>query len=275
MKYDLNVQEIHKRFRELRESTETDQKNAISQRKLAEFTGLKHPRISILENDNDDTIPSINDLLAYRDYFNVSIDYLLALEEASTTSPSMRNIYDEYGLSEASLQNLNYIHENQVDEFGLPYMEALNLILESNMLVDFLTYFYRFIKFNTSESLTYAFNSKITTENFDEYVHSLNSESFRQDIDKISVDSTIFEDILLNKAKDLLKDIKKEDIDHLHYLEKEVLDLNSQIEHLESLTPKLEPRDALIEEMKKLVIYRIDEIKTCKQMIAYKKRRYR
>lgn len=91
---NLDISRIHKRFLNLRMQT------GLSQRELSNMLGVAHSRISKLENEKDDTIPSLRDLLAYSNYYSVSIDYLLALDAKRTT----KNMCDEIV---AEINNLN------------------------------------------------------------------------------------------------------------------------------------------------------------------------
>ena len=156
-KQNLDIKEIHSRLRKLRESTETQNKNEVSQRELGERIGVAHSRISKLENENDQTIPSFNDLLAYRNYFNVSIDYLLGLEKIPTTNEINREITKEIGLSDNSinklkrLQDSNYLNDDHIEiikKANLEIMTTFNKFIESRSFEDFIYILHEFYNFD-------------------------------------------------------------------------------------------------------------------------------
>lgn len=133
----LDIKKVHERFRELRENTETNKKSAISQRDLAKQINVAHSRISKLENEFDTTIPSLNDLIAYRDYFNVSIDYLLGFEDEPTVDVDLRAISKEFGVSAKALNNIRDILMEYDSSKRLE--NCLNVFLESKYFVYFLS----------------------------------------------------------------------------------------------------------------------------------------
>lgn len=205
---DDQIKAIHSRLASLRKNTETADQKAISQRELARRTGLTFPRISNLENENDDTEPSIADLLAYRNYFNVSVDYLLCLEDEPTTDVSMKAIYKEYGLSSEALFSLKTLKE-----LDLPFsnskdlLEVLNVILESEEMFVLLRSLERYFKFYPSpDTGGYAFVSKSLEENL--MPEGADAFSFAFDEDKLSFSADEFDEILFKFATAIFTEIK-------------------------------------------------------------------
>ena len=201
-KQNIDIKAIHNRLRKLRESTETKKKNELSQRELGERIGVAHSRISKLENENDSTIPSFNDLLAYRNYFNVSIDYLLGLEEIPTTNEINREITKEIGLSDNSINKLKWLQDSQYFDNGKDVilkkckpeiMFTLNKLIESKKFEDFIFTLNKFYTFYDDTGAYRYFLSDINGENL--------SEVF---------DHTIVENLLLTSLLDIIKQSKKQ-----------------------------------------------------------------
>lgn len=69
---------VKKRFKELREELNTMEKDC-TQDMLAKEIGVQKPQISELENGK--RLPSINELIAYSQYFKAPMEYLLGMTD--------------------------------------------------------------------------------------------------------------------------------------------------------------------------------------------------
>lgn len=237
-KSNLNTNKIHKRFKELRESTETNENKALPQRQLAKLLGIAHSEISNLECENDDKLPTLTDLIAYRDYFNVSIDYLLGLEDTPTTDPKQKLIYNEYGISHKALNNLKKSIVKY--DFDKRLSNSLNLLLESNNIGLFLDALSKYIYYYPFHSMqTYILNMDKeeylkTLDKQSEFVFHFALNKFGYEDNKEVLDSKTFENILLDKIKNELIDIKKQTNIYINNCKKDLKKLENELITLET-----------------------------------------
>lgn len=213
---DEQIKAIHSRFADLRKSTETADQKAISQRELARRTGLTFPRISNLENASDDTEPSIADLLAYRNYFNVSVDYLLCLEDEPTTDVNIKALVEKYGLSSESLNNLErLITRAESGFFGDP-LRILNTIIESSQLAAFLWTLEKYLDFYSIRKKEYVLFDISYDENKQQIIDLKSLYLDRvHDKEVLYITADRFEQIALDDVKELLISIKKLSTEYL------------------------------------------------------------
>lgn len=216
-----SIKKIHTILRELRERTETQDKKALSQRELANEIGVVHSRISKLEAIDDETEPSISDLLAYRSYFHVSIDYLLGLEIEPTIDSDIKQIANEYGISSRALANIKKVtggfNHVDIDDYEYTYCYALNTILESYELELFLKQCIKYFNFYpSSEEYTYVwtgtpepFVPKSDEDDYYEICIKANADDFFDYPNMAIITSKDFDDILWNSLKTPLSFIKK------------------------------------------------------------------
>lgn len=277
-----SIKKIHTILRELRERTESQDKKALSQRELANEIGVAHSRISKLEAIDDVTEPSISDLLAYRSYFNVSIDYLLGLENEPSTDIDAKAVSKVYGISVKALYNIKRTleeYDGSYPEFPEGHLqETLNEILESDYFELFLRNCSKYFMFYPSHS-TYAYTwcaGRRLTENQEVFTFDIctQADDFIEDADKITMNSESFADILLSILKDDIKRIKessymyyKENLKELSIIEKEY---KTYLERLESLddTNRAGLYDSGVETTKKMYIDNIEKLKL--KIRAYK-----
>ena len=200
------IKKIHSILKELREATETDAEKAISQRELAikmrkKGVTISHSRISKLENADDDTEPSLSDLLAYRDYFHVSIDYLLGLEKEPTLDVDLKTISKEFGISSEAMKNIKKVNSRVISRLPSDRNIALNRLLESRGFSYFIDSFYDYLMFYPSVkdgALVFSYDGTVD-ENCDfVFDHS----------EFIEGDSDLIDDLLLDRVKNNLKKIK-------------------------------------------------------------------
>lgn len=223
-------------MRELRERTESPNRKALSQRELASEIGVAHSRISKLEAEEDETEPSLSDLLAYRSYFNVSIDYLLGLESEPSTDVDLKAISNEYGISSKSMENIRRIidkdcslrcYNDVLDDYTLAMRYVVNAFLESISLEDFFIDFVDYLNFYAmSDESVYIWSTyQQEIENYNDITIKDFYTDFLSDADcdssKMVLNPDIFDDVLLNKVKNSIKDIKRNSAlyNELNYLE--------------------------------------------------------
>lgn len=238
---DDQIKAIHSRFANLRKNTETANQKAISQRELARRTGLTFPRISNLENENDDTEPSIADLLAYRNYFNVSVDYLLCLEDEPTTDISVKAISKEYGLSSDSLNHLKrLIMRGETGLFGSP-VKTLNTLIENINFLSFLWAFEVYLDFYPSSTKEYA-AFEIPFDESEQESLDLKKLYFDLSNEKklLHVTADQYAQIALDCVKERLVDIKKSSDTYLKNVEKDLQDTQSAHTNLIKFIEKYE-----------------------------------
>lgn len=220
------IQLIHERLKDLRESTETNEKKAISQRQLAKKLNIAYPRISKLENIYDDTEPSVHDLLAYAKYFNVSVDYILGLENEMSRNMDFKVFAKEYGISSKSLVNIKSVLYSDIDPvFYKTSPEcALNTLLESNSLESFLVHFIKYLNFYpSSEEYAYIWSGTPShsdadnlkdDEEYYEIIIKAQADDFFDDPNKAMINTKILENILLDDVKQSLDSIKKSSFEY-------------------------------------------------------------
>lgn len=230
---DDQIKAIHSRFASLRKNTETADQKAISQRELARRTGLTFPRISNLENENDDTEPSIADLLAYRNYFNVSVDYLLCLEDEPTTDVDVKTLVERYGLSSKSLNSLErLIVRAESGFFGSP-VKTLNTLIEDDNLLSFLWALEVYLDFYPSSTKEYAAFELSFDESKQE---SLDLKNLYFDLSNekklLRVTSDQYAQIALDCVKERLVSIKKSSDTYMKNVEKDLQETQSAYSNL-------------------------------------------
>lgn len=122
-------------YKQLRESTETDQSSSITQSELAsifskEGNPLSQSVISKLEsNTKKPPSTSIDVLKAYTQHFHVTSDYLLGLSENKYADENYQMITRTIGLSDESINTLKKIHSgNATDDF----FDTLNFLISKD-----------------------------------------------------------------------------------------------------------------------------------------------
>lgn len=229
---DEQIKAIHSRFADLRKSTETADQKAISQRELARRTGLTFPRISNLENASDDTEPSIADLLAYRNYFNVSVDYLLCLEDEPTTDINIKAISKEYGLSSKSLSRLkDLVRESEGPILGDP-IKTLNVALESGHISYFLWKLEVYLDFYPVQEKEYVVIEPSSDDEGRKYIKAdrnfLDDLEHYKDIPRLSAEQ--FERLTLDGVKEGAAAIKKHSFEYLKNAETDLKKTKEELE---------------------------------------------
>lgn len=129
-------------FARLRKSTATNEHDYLKQKELAKAfktecgIELTQKQISDLEHDNFKEIPKYM-LDAYRQFFNVSTDYLLGFTDMRTVNLEMQRVSFVTGLSEKSLIVLDYLRKfkgvtnTPTGLINYSTIQCLNMILES------------------------------------------------------------------------------------------------------------------------------------------------
>lgn len=129
-------------YKQLRESTETDDKPALTQEELSEIfknegNPLSQSVISKLENQQKEPPTTSFDVLkAYAIHFNVTTDYLLGIRPNATIDEDMIMIGKTTGLTDSSIEVLkkwNTLKNNPkqlIPSYGGGDIDTLNMILE-------------------------------------------------------------------------------------------------------------------------------------------------
>lgn len=115
MEKKTNVRKsFQKHFSELRAES------GLSQAKLGKELGLSAATIGYYENG--DRLPDIEIAARIATYFHVSVDYLLGLSECKSAEPDVQVACMVTGLSESSIETLQYIKENNCNLTILNYL---------------------------------------------------------------------------------------------------------------------------------------------------------
>ncbi len=99
---------------------------------------LNTTRQSIGQWKNGDTVPNIIMLKTIAEYFNVSADYLIGIEDCKTHTVS--NISDQIGLSEKTIKNLKsmqYPTEDELKKLYGVYADSKNIIDKAKTQKDY------------------------------------------------------------------------------------------------------------------------------------------
>ncbi len=148
-------------FKQLRESTETDAKPALTQGELSnEFAEqgntISQSFISKLEKSKaDPPTTSYNAIKAYSMYFNVTADYLLGLRDTKQVDENISMINKVTGLSEKSINALKQMRNgNEIDDF----FETLNYLISKdfNLFVQLVNAIELYFDENFDTSMTYS-----------------------------------------------------------------------------------------------------------------------
>lgn len=113
-----------KRLSELR----TDK--GLTQIQLAETTKIQ--RVTIAKYERGERAPSIDNLLAFVDYFGVSSDYLLGLSNIKSNNPDISSACDYTGLSEDAILSIKdtLSHADSIYEVSKEsYIRSINQLL--------------------------------------------------------------------------------------------------------------------------------------------------
>ena len=131
------------KYKMLRESTETDEKKALTQEELVkvfenEGNPLRQSTISKIETcKKEPASTSVDVLKAYTEHFHVTSDYLLGLAENKYADENHQMITRITGLSDESIDILKSLRQgNEMDSF----FETLNYLISKDF-----TLFSRFI----------------------------------------------------------------------------------------------------------------------------------
>lgn len=245
-----SIKKVHMILKELRESTETNERKALSQRELAAVINISHSRISKLESLDDETEPSLSDLIAYRNFFNVSIDYLLGFESEPSTNIELKTISKEYGISAKALVNIknilldhSFAAKENPDNFEGRLKSTLNTLLESPMFEIFLKNCSRYFSYYPfSNEFAYAISLKtqpFDPENDDYEINiQANYDDFFEDNNKLTFDSHEFNDMILSTVKNTLILIKEDSEFYYKNLLKELEYLKAEYESFISALDK-------------------------------------
>lgn len=127
-------------YKQLRESTETNDKPALTQGELAaifesEGNPLSQSVISKLENQKKEPpTTSLDVLKAYAVHFNVTTDYLLGLRNTSSLDENIVMINKVTGLSESAISTLKKLNANGGCTFvGHNEINTLNFLLSNHL----------------------------------------------------------------------------------------------------------------------------------------------
>lgn len=209
-------------------------------------TALREILTSSRENITSKNLIKLSGLL------NVSVDYLLGLQEDSTTNLDLQAISNEYGISSKAMENIKKSltlqdfsfddiehfyksggtdqeleeRKNEIINKNKKYIDSLNTLLESNNLCIFLETFsnyLNFFPFDSSNTLV-SFHKPFEEDNYyaDDYLYNDNYESFEKDKNNMIVSPNVFNKLLLDSINDELEIIKQESSMYKNNLIKEL-----------------------------------------------------
>src|SRR5574344_16549 len=132
---------IAKAFRSLRQERDTFEKE-FTQAELSKKIGVQKPQISELENGK--RYPSINEMIAYRNEFNVPIEYLIGL----TSSREYENIKvgESLGLSDSAIETLKNWKKKKIG-----YSFLINTLISFGELFELLSIMDSYLFSNVKE----------------------------------------------------------------------------------------------------------------------------
>lgn len=118
----MDKKTFSKRLKELREERK------INKTELAGIIGCDQPKISKLENPDDKTMPTIDNLIMLSEYFHVSTDYLLGIDNSHqadliTFADIIQRLFDIEAATNISIAE----HEEERYEMGFSgYPDLVN-----------------------------------------------------------------------------------------------------------------------------------------------------
>lgn len=209
--------------------------------------------------------PKAHNLIKLSKGLNVSIDYLLGLQDDPTTNVDLQAISNEYGISSKAMKNIkkqiSMPNENdflndvfisshdtspedkeQYKKEVLSHRNALNsslnIFLESRYLGDFIEKFSKYLVFYPHEDFEtfVSVHNTFCEENIyeDNFNFGGSFQSFLNDRNKMIVNSNVFDELLLESLKDDIHNIKKETTYFKDNVRKEIEFLKSDIKTYES-----------------------------------------
>lgn len=135
----LKTKVLARRIFDLR-TGENKEEKIYTQRELCEAikekTGVEISisKLSRLENEDDEQMPSINMLLAISEFFDVSLEYLVGLSDISEKNINYKEVNKMFGLSQRAMEKMKYmkthtdlIWPENYKKFG--EMDFLNMVI--------------------------------------------------------------------------------------------------------------------------------------------------
>ncbi len=158
---------------------------------------------SIITGDREN--PRIETIVSIARGLNTSLDYLLGITDEPSTNINLQSVSKKYGLTSKSLNNIKEttrdIEGNQFSEH-LQRSQAINVLLESPLLEDFLACFSDYLNFYHSLD-SYSFISKVEDDNLKN-----NTLEFK-DSDGFLTSQNMVDIVLLESLKNVLIKIKE------------------------------------------------------------------
>lgn len=158
---------------------------------------------SIITGDREN--PRIDTIVSIAKGLNTSLDYLLGITDEPSTNIELQSVSKEYGLTSKSLNNIKEttrdIEGNKFSEH-LQRSQAINTLLESPLLGDFLTCFSDYLNFYSSLD-SYSFISKVEDDDLKNDVLEF------KDSDGFLTSQNMVDIVLLEELKNTLKEIKE------------------------------------------------------------------
>lgn len=138
--------------------------------------------------------PKAHNLIKLSKGLNVSIDYLLGLQDDPTTNVDLQTISNEYGISSKAMENIKNIYkfkDEYVEGVCVDLMNNTNIFLESEMFKDFIYSWESYFEYSSLD--------------FDKFEIRDNSS---KKTNQFEVSAYQMEEILLNNVKECIKRIK-------------------------------------------------------------------
>lgn len=205
-------------------------KKGLTQSELADNMGIQ--RVTIAKYETGQRAPSIDHLINFAEYFQVSTDYLLGLTESSTTDTNVKMVCDYTGLSEEAVETIVMDKEIGFEQT----LFILNWLISNGYIPSLCSYLWgvedssrRYLKqlnnYKEFENMYVNNCEKINPEKQDEYnqlCDAVDNAYMRVDFDRyyliklVEKLSNIFDLREENKnevEKDFLKKLEKMDIE--------------------------------------------------------------
>ena len=143
---------------------ELRQKKELTQSELAEKLGVQ--RVTIAKNETAQRAPSIDSLILFSEFFQVSTDYLLGLSDNATTDTDLKAVCDYTGLNEEAINTIKMLKNEN-------FIEALNIMICSKFI-------------NIVEIITKMKNLSLNLDTNQEFIEKAYNECLKSvDISKI------------------------------------------------------------------------------------------
>lgn len=202
-------------------------------------TALREILTSSRENITSKNLIKLSGLL------NVSVDYLLGLQEDSTTNLDLQAISNEYGISSKAMENikraLRGLHpDKNYKDNGL--LNTLNTLFENNRLDYFLSSLERYFSYYPYHNKkTFVFSDNLpktaTLEELEDMdmMFDLSLNGFYFDDDKAILDPLIFSKILLDDVTNELNYNKEHTENYIKCCEKDLESIKSELDLLKNV----------------------------------------